>query len=152
MKSIRFYLLILLSFYTPLLFADAPVFSLTQSERAWLLTHPTIRVGMDSAYAPYEWRDKKGHFVGMAVDYLRLIEQKLGVRFEIVQDKSWPEVIEMAKKGEIDVVTSIVQTPERLKYFTFSAPYRNTQTMIVDNGQGEFVGDFKTFSFKKSSR
>ncbi len=58
----------------------------------------------------------------MAVDYLRLIEQKLGVRFEIVQDKSWPEVIEMAKKGEIDVVASIVQTPERLKYFTFSAP------------------------------
>lgn len=149
MKSIRFYLLILLSFYTPLLFADAPVFSLTQSERAWLLTHPTIRVGMDSAYAPYEWRDKKGHFVGMAVDYLRLIEQKLGVRFEIVQDKSWPEVIEMAKKGEIDVVTSIVQTPERLKYFTFSAPYRNTQTMIVDNGQGEFVGDLKHLASKK---
>ena len=149
MESIRFYLLIFLSFCPSLLFADASVLSLTQSERAWLLTHPTIRVGMDSAYAPYEWRDKKGHFVGMAVDYLRLIEQKLGVRFEIVQDKSWAEVLEMAKKGEIDMLTSIVQTPERLKYFTFSAPYRNTQTMIVDNGQGEFVGDLKHLASKK---
>lgn len=52
-------------------------------------------------------------------------------------------------KGEIDVLTSIVQTPERLKYFTFLAPYRNTQTMIVDNGQGEFVGDLKRLASKK---
>lgn len=149
MKSIRFYLVTLCCFFTPILFANASLLPLTQSERAWLLTHPTIRVGMDLAYAPYEWRDKNGHFVGMAVDYLRLIEQKLGVRFEIVQDKSWPEVLEMAKKGEIDMLTSIVQTPERLKYFTFSAPYRNTQTMIVDNGEGQFLGDLKHLASKK---
>jgi len=150
MKPICFYLLTFLFFFTSILCADTPLTTtLTQSERVWLSTHPTIRVGMDSAYAPYEWLDEKGQFVGMAVDYLRLVEQKLGVRFEIVKGKSWTEVLEMAKKGEIDVLTSIVQTPERLKYFTFSAPYRNTQTMIVDNGQGEFVGDLKRLASKK---
>jgi len=39
---------------------------------------------MDSAYAPYEWLDKEGNYVGMAVDYLHLVEQKIGLRFEIV--------------------------------------------------------------------
>lgn len=149
MQPIRFFLVIFFCFLTSMLCADTSKLSLTQSEREWLSTNPIIRVGMDSAYAPYEWLDKKGHFIGMAVDYIRLIEQKLGVRFEIVKDKSWDEVIEMAKKGEIDVVTSIVETPERLKYFTFSAPYRNTQTMIVDNGQGEFVGNLKRLASKK---
>jgi len=150
MKPIRFFLLTFFFFFTSVLLADNPLtITLSQSERAWLSTHPTIRVGMDSAYAPYEWLDKKGQFVGMAVDYLRLIEQKLGIRFEIVKDKSWVEVIEMAKKGEVDVLTSIVQTPERLKYLTFSAPYRDTQTMIVDNGKGEFVGDLKRLASKK---
>ena len=144
MKPIRFYLLTFFVFFTSILSADTPLkTTLTQSEREWLSSNPTIRVGMDSAYAPYEWLDEKGQFVGMAVDYLRLVEQKLGVRFEIVKGKSWTEVLELAKKGEIDVLTSIVQTPERLKYFTFSAPYRNTKTMIVDNGKGEFVGDLK---------
>ncbi|MBE0496328.1 MAG: transporter substrate-binding domain-containing protein [Campylobacterales bacterium] len=121
MKVIRLFLLALFFFCTLPLFADAPLASLTQSERDWLATNPTIRVGMDSAYAPYEWLDN-GHFVGMAVDYLHLMEQKLGVRFDIVKGKSWAEVIEMAKRGEIDLITSIVQTPERLKYFTFSPP------------------------------
>ena len=77
------------------------------------------------------------------------MEQKLGVRFEIVKGKTWAEAIEMTKKGEIDLLTSIVQTPERLQYFTFSAPYRNTRTMIVDNGQGHFIGDLKHLASKK---
>lgn len=124
---------------------------LTQSEKAWLVAHPVIRVGMDAEYAPYEWLDKNGNYMGMAVDYLRLLEIKLGIRFEILKGKSWKEIVEMGKKGEIDILTSIVQTPKRLEYFIFSAPYRETQTMIVDNGEGEFIGNLKNLEGKRVS-
>ena len=144
----KFFLFYLFVFFltSPSLFAEITStpqkinLNLTDSEKAWILEHPTIRVGMDSEYAPYEWLNKDGIYVGMAVDYLHLLEKKLGVRFEIMKGKSWGEIVEMAKRGEIDVLTSIVQTPERLKYFLFSEPYRDTQTMIVDNGEGEFIG------------
>jgi len=149
MKVIHLFLLTLFFFHAPTLLANAPLASLTQGERAWLAENPTIRVGMDSDYAPYEWLGADGHFVGMAVDYLHLMEQKLGVRFEIIKGKSWAEAIEMTKRGEIDLLTSIVQTPERLKHFTFSPPYRNTRTMIVDNGQGHFIGDLKHLASKR---
>ncbi|WP_263832167.1 diguanylate cyclase domain-containing protein [Sulfurospirillum oryzae] len=122
---------------------------LSDSEKAWLQTHRTIHVGMDSEYAPYEWVNQNGNYVGMAVDYLHLLEQKLGIHFEIVKGKSWSEVVELAKKGEIDVLTSIVQTPERLKYFIFSEPYRDTQSMIVDNGEGEFIGSLAHLARKR---
>lgn len=122
---------------------------LSANEKAWLQEHPSIRVGMDSEYAPYEWLNKEGTYVGMAVDYLHLLEKKLGVHFEIIHGKSWAEIVEMGKKGEIDILTSIVQTPERLKYFTFSNPYRETQTMIVDNGKGQFIGSLVHLNGKK---
>lgn len=96
-------------FYASTLLANTPLASLTQSEREWLATNPTIRVGMDSAYAPYEWLGEDGHFMGMAVDYLRLMEQKLGVRFDIIKGTSWAQAIEMTKRGEIDLLTSIVK-------------------------------------------
>lgn len=145
MKFIRFYLLfILIIIFSPSSFAQENIpLSLTPSEKTWLLEHPIILVGMDSDYAPYEWLNKKGNFVGMAVDYLSFLEKKLGVHFEIIKGKSWEQLVEMAKKGEIDVLTSIVETPERLKYFSFSNPYRETQTMIVDNGEGAFIGHLK---------
>jgi len=123
--------------------------NLTDHEKAWLFSHPSILVGMDSEYAPYEWLNKNGNYVGMAVDYLHLLEQKLGIHFEIMKGKSWSESVALAKKGDIDVLTSIVQTPERLKYFTFSEPYRDTQTMIVDNGEGQFIGSLDHLSGKR---
>ena len=145
MKTIHFYiLLILFIIFGQSSFAqDSIPLSLTPSEKTWLLENSIIRVGMDSDYAPYEWLDKKGNFMGMAVDYLLLLEKKLGVRFVIVKDKSWEKLVEMAKEGEIDVLTSIVETPQRLKYFSFSHPYRDTQTIIIDNGEGDFIGNLK---------
>jgi len=98
---------------------------------------------------PYEWLNQDGIYVGMAVDYLSLLEKKLGVHFEIIKGKSWSELVEMGKKGELEILTSIVQTPERLKYFTFSNPYRETQTMIVDKGEGAFIGNLAHLSGKR---
>lgn len=145
MKFFLFYLFIFLLsavsiFAEPIATPKTINLDLTDSEKAWLHEHPFIRVGMDAEYAPYEWMNKDGTYVGMAVDYLHLLEKKLGVRFEMTKGKSWSEIVEMAKRGEIDVLTSIVQTPERLKHFLFSEPYRDTQTMIVDKGEGEFIG------------
>ena len=155
MKLLMLYLLMILSF-TPLsLLAEIThqnpkvTLQLTDQEQEWLMHHPVIYVGMDSDYAPYEWLSKEGHYMGLAVDYLRLIEQRLGVRFEMVRGKTWSELLAMAKRGEIDILTSIVQTPERQKFFLFSEPYRDTQTMILDNGKGEFIGRLENLIGKK---
>ena len=80
---------------------------LSESEKAWLVKHSTIYVGMDSEYAPYEWMDKSGTYVGMAVDYLRLIEKKLGIHFEIIKGKSWSELLDMGKNMSLRLRTGI---------------------------------------------
>ena len=55
---------------------------LTASEKAWLAAHPRIRLTPDPDVPPIEnFRD--GRFFGIAVDYVRLIERKLGIKFEI---------------------------------------------------------------------
>lgn len=122
---------------------------LTPEQKQWLLEHPRIIVGMDPDYAPYEWVDEQGNFIGIVVDYLHELEQILGVRFEVVKNKSWEELLSLAKKGEIDMITSIVKTPERSKYLTFSEPYHNAPTIIVDNGKGSFIGALKKLDAKR---
>jgi ABC-type amino acid transport substrate-binding protein len=71
-----------------LVLASRPSVTLTEAERAWLRAHPVIRVGIDRDFAPYEWLDEKGKFVGINADILRLLEPRLGVRFEVVEGKS----------------------------------------------------------------
>jgi len=122
---------------------------LTPEQKQWLLEHPRIIVGMDPDYAPYEWVDEQGNFIGIVVDYLHKLEQILGVRFEIVKNKSWEELLLLAKKGELDMLTSIVKTPERSTYLSFSKPYHSSPTIIVDNGKGAFIGSLKQLNTKR---
>ncbi|MDX9744632.1 MAG: transporter substrate-binding domain-containing protein, partial [Arcobacteraceae bacterium] len=124
---------------------------LTDDEKKWLTRHPIIRIGMDSDYAPYELVDENGNYVGIVVDYIHTFEKILGIRFEIVKDKSWDELLNMAKRGELDMLTNITKTPERSKYLTFSEPYRETPTIIIDNENGSFIGTLKQLSNKRVS-
>ena len=153
--SYIFFSLLFFTFLTTHLFAELEASSvpmqLTQEEKSWLLGHHTIKVGMDPDYAPYEWIDKNGNHVGIVVDYMHRLEKILDLHFEIMQDRSWPQLLDMAKKGELDMLTSIVKTPERSKYLTFSEPYRDTPTIIIDNSKGTFIGSLKQLSRKRVS-
>ena len=65
---------------------SAPVFvDLTPEEKKWLAAHPVIRVGAETNYAPYEFQDNRGRFIGVVADYLNIIRYKLGTRFQVTQ-------------------------------------------------------------------
>lgn len=63
--------------------------SLTKDETAWLKAHPVIRLAPDPEFKPIEFFDQNGNYAGLAADYTRLLEQKLGIGFEIVRCKNW---------------------------------------------------------------
>jgi len=124
---------------------------LTENEKIWLTLHPVIKVGIDPDYATYEWVNENGKHNGVIVDYLNKLEDILGIRFELIKNKSWNALLNMAKKSQLDMLTSIVKTPERSEFLTFSEPYRHTPTIIIDNGKGSFIGSLKQLSGKKVS-
>ena len=113
--------------------------TLTDAEKQWLKNHPIIRVGVNPNKQPYDWVNENHEFVGMAADYLKLLEQKLGIKFTIVYPKNLAEAVEFAKQGQIDMIAGIVVTKERNEYLNFLKPYLETPNVIIDNGKYNFV-------------
>ena len=128
--------------------SDAP---LSRGEQAWLKDHPIIRLGIDPDFAPYEWINERGQYVGIAADYIALLEKRLGIKFEVVKDKSWSEILQMAKRGELDMLSAAVKTPEREQYLLFSAPYVKTPIIIIDDGQQGFAGSLERLKDRRVS-
>lgn len=122
--------------------------TLTESELQWLNAHPTIRVGVNPNKQPYDWVNDKQEFVGMAADYLKLLEQKLGIHFTIIYSKSMSETIELAKQGRIDMIAGIVITKERTEYLNFLKPYIDSPNVIIDNGKINFIDNINNLSGK----
>lgn len=153
-KNYQIFFFIFLFFSNSTLFAldklESIPFVLTQDEKKWIESHSIIKVGIDKDYAPYEWLESD-EYKGVAIDYMKRIEKIVGIEFQIVKNKSWNEIIEMAKNGEIDMITSIVQTPERSKYLDFTEFYRKSPIIIIDRGNNGFIGGLKYLNNKKVS-
>ncbi|MCK4507721.1 MAG: transporter substrate-binding domain-containing protein, partial [Desulfuromonadales bacterium] len=122
---------------------------LTQAEQAWLNDHPVIRVATDPGWRPIEFQDKNGEFKGIAIDYLRIIEKLLGIRFDIVKGNSWAELIEKSKARELDMFSCITNTPEREKYLLFTEPYLSFPATVFTRNDAPYVGNLQELADEK---
>ncbi len=105
--------------------------SLTPEERAWLAAHPVIRLAPDPDFPPIEFIDADGNYQGIAADYAKLVERKLGIKFTIVRLQSWDEVLEKARGRAIDMFGAASESPQRAEYMTFSQPHIQLPGVII---------------------
>jgi diguanylate cyclase (GGDEF)-like protein/PAS domain S-box-containing protein len=117
-------------------------------EQAWLDKHPVIRLGIDRDFAPYEWVNEDGEYRGLAADYMRLLESRLGVRFEIIDDKPWHEIQAMAQRGELDLLSCLNSSPERSQYLHFTAPYVSSPIVIINSSRNGYIGSLQNLAGK----
>ena len=121
---------------------------LTPEEDRELAAHRgAIRVGI--TVIPPQVLRADGTYEGLSIDYLHVLERKLGCRFELVPYGTWNEVIEAAKRREIDMIFAAQRTPERAAYLRFSEPYVELPNMILvrkDREGGADLRDMKGWS------
>jgi signal transduction histidine kinase/DNA-binding response OmpR family regulator len=122
---------------------------LTDAERAWLAAHPVIRMGAETNYAPYEFQDSKGHFVGVVADYLEILKQRLGVRFQVAQMSDFAAVEEKLRKREVDLVLALTRTAERDEFLLFTKPYLHYVNVIVTRDDFGFVSGVRDFPARR---
>ena len=97
--------------------------SLTDVEKRWLNAHSKIVVGGETDWAPFDFVDETGKYVGIANDYLKVIGEKLGIEVEIITGPSWDELLSMMRRKEIDVLPAIYHSEERESFVHFTSPY-----------------------------
>ncbi len=103
---------------------------LTAEERAWLAAHPVLYLAPDPAYEPVEFFDEQGVYRGISADYIALIEQRLGFRFQVVNRRK-EKVAWDAGQVRVDAMPTCVATPEREKIWTFTTPYLEFPTYLI---------------------
>ena len=110
-----------------------PNIGLTDSEKQFLLQHPTIRVHNESGWAPYNFFDY-GKPRGFSIDYIKLLARKLGIQIKFISGPSWDEFIGLVKEKKLDVMLNIAQSPKRQKFLNFSDSY-------IELAQALFIRD-----------
>ena len=104
---------------------------LTAAERQWLIEHPVIRLSPNPAFAPIEEVNARGEYVGMAADYMTLIESKTNFKFSIVGYANWQQVEEQTRQKNVDVLAAVTRSKQREEYLNFTTPHIKLPGVIV---------------------
>lgn len=81
-----------------------------------------VLIGGDYSYPPYEFLDDEGQPTGYNVELTQAIAEVMGMKVEF-QFSDWSSVRKALKKGQLDALQGMVNSPERRLDFDFSPPH-----------------------------
>ncbi len=122
---------------------------LTSEERAWLAAHPRIRLRANESYAPADFFDAEDRHSGIAADYIALIQQRLGIEFELLTPREMQRIRASGVEDPFalgDVLTLAASTVDREQNWFFSEPYLEFPALIIlrdDREVAPSLGDLK---------
>ncbi|WP_095143711.1 transporter substrate-binding domain-containing protein [Pseudomonas sp. Irchel s3b6] len=103
----------------------------TASEQRWLNAHPRVRVAVDGSFVPFSFFTREGEFRGVAADVLARLTLRTGLKFDVQQGSSVPELIDRIESKQADLLVSLTPSIEREHTLRFTRPYLNTPYVLV---------------------
>ncbi|ASU40124.1 amino acid-binding protein [Herbaspirillum sp. meg3] len=99
-----------------------------------------VVISADSDYAPLQWYDGK-QLTGASIEIATTALSALGIPYEVRYVGPFHRVLKSAQSGEIDMISSLKDTPERREYLTY------TSVALFSNPIAIFVARDKKFNY-----
>ncbi|MCF8159629.1 MAG: EAL domain-containing protein [Polaromonas sp.] len=104
---------------------------LTAQERAWIDARAgQVRVAPEVNFPPFSFIDS-GQWHGLSADMVQLLNDRIHAQFEILPAQNLDAILADAQRGKVEIITSLMQTPERSRYLDFTQPYFRVPTAII---------------------
>jgi PAS domain S-box-containing protein len=94
---------------------------LTSDEQAWLKSHGPIVFVSQSAYPPFEFRQKDGSMEGICIELARWMSTEMGIQVRFIS-MTFQEAQQAVLSSSADVLTSLFYSDKRAAVFNFSEP------------------------------
>lgn len=89
-----------------------------------------LRIGTNAEYPPFEYKEND-QFVGVDMDLVRALAEKMGMKYEII-DMDFDALIPSLTSNKIDLaISAITITEERMQQVDFSLPYYIANQVII---------------------
>lgn len=135
--------------------SDKNKIGLTEEEWQWLESNKyrTFTLGIDP-YSGIEHFEYEGKEKGYLINFIKVLNQDLGLNVKLEATKTWGEVYSGLQEGNIDILLGANETPERTKFMSFTRPINKNAYAIISkiNSTIHTVGDLdkKTVGFMKN--
>jgi len=118
---------------------------LTAEEREWLSEHPSVKIGVEQDWVPFEYFDSDGKYNGISARVMGLVEQYTGLHFEPVTGP-WPATMKKFRHGEISMLPAVFFDKRREEYGIYTSPYYIVKNFIFVTADNQDIHGFSDLS------
>ena len=112
----------------------------SKDEQKYLNKKKQITMCIDPDWMPYEKNDKGKH-IGMASDYIQLLQKSINVPIMLVNTQTWNKTLTFSKERKCDIVSLLMTTQERKSFLDFTKFYLRVPLVLVTNMEEPFISD-----------
>lgn len=110
----------------------------------------TYQIGTDITFAPFEFQDASGNFVGIDMDLLDAIAKDQNFKYE-VKPLGFNAAVQALEANQVDgVIAGMSITDERKQKFDFSDPYFDSGVVMAIRQDQESIKGYEDLKGKKS--
>jgi ABC-type amino acid transport substrate-binding protein len=98
---------------------------------AWVAAHPQVRFGPERDYGPFVFVDEGGRLRGLSIDVLDIVAGHTRLDLKPLPPRPLADWLDAARRGEVDLLSSLRPTPERGEFLEFTQPYVSVPAVVV---------------------
>lgn len=118
---------------------SAPLFAHAQDSLAKVKAAGTLKVGTETAFAPFDFIDEAGEHSGLNVDVFNEIGKELGVKIEWVE-LPWDGVFPALEAGQFQMVAGPATiTKARVERYRFLSPVAEATVAILKSAKDDTI-------------
>jgi ABC-type amino acid transport substrate-binding protein len=122
---------------------------LTPEERAWLKEYPVITLTTLPDWQPFVITDDKtGELTGIDVEFIKLLNQRLGGAIKI-ETYDWKTLVQMSKDHKVDGFFPASITEDRKPYLVWTQVYNSTPLALVTLRDAPDIKEWRDLADKK---
>ncbi|XOB61494.1 ABC transporter substrate-binding protein [Campylobacterota bacterium DY0563] len=121
---------------------------LNKEENSYVDKNKSIDMCIIPNIKPYSFVQNH-EFSGFIADYMKIIEEKTTLEFNLVETKTFKESLDYFKSGRCNILASAENIPERRGFANFTKPIIDVSLVLVTNDDRNFIDDISVLKDKK---
>ena len=109
----------------------------------------TYKIATDTTFAPFEFEDENGNFVGIDIDILKAIAEDQGFEVDL-QVLGFSAALQAVEAGQADgMIAGMSITEDRKERYDFSEPYYDSAVVMAVSESNEDIKSYEDLAGKK---
>jgi ABC-type amino acid transport substrate-binding protein len=105
--------------------------TLMQTAAAAAAAGPAVRFAPEKDYGPFVYQDEAGVVRGLSVEFVHEIAAAAGLQVSTLPARNLSEILALARRGEVDLISSLRPDPERGAYLGFTRAYVSVPAVLI---------------------